>query len=260
MRHDFRVLAGAFVCLLTLLPAACSSIPHLAMPVTEDTPPVETPAPPAATFSDAARSMAITADTGTPSTYASAEDAIRAGDTAGLLTFLSALPEEERSTDNFANAYLALDRAADGDFAGAAALFGERFSGDVPDGLAILLAWQVYRRIDADGADGLADILDAWRHRMALRSAWFPKDEKSAAYALRLRSTPSGRSVRLAAVDTGDDAEAEYLLQARVRRGLILVPESAATPLLRGGHADPTPLRRAAWAALSARERWEMPG
>ncbi len=156
MRHDFRVLAGAFVCLLTLSPAACSSIPHLAMPVTEDAPPVETPAPPAATFSDAARSMAITADTGTAATYASAEDAIRAGDTAGLLTFLSALPEEERSTDNFANAYLALDRAADGDFAGARSYLGitgdPAIEEDLPGFYLWLDAWFIALEGDADGA------------------------------------------------------------------------------------------------------------
>jgi tetratricopeptide (TPR) repeat protein len=156
MRHDFRVLAGAFVCLLTLSPAACSSIPHLAMPVTEDTPPVETPAPPAATFSDAARSMAITADTGTAANYASAEDAIRAGDTAGLLTFLSALPEEERSTDNFANAYLALDRAADGDFASARSYLGitgdPAIEEDLPGFYLWLDAWFIALEGDADGA------------------------------------------------------------------------------------------------------------
>lgn len=148
----------------------------------------------------------------------------------------------------------------DGEYAGAAALFGERFSGDVPDGLALLLRWQVFRRIDADGAEGLADVLDHWRHGLALRRAWFPENERSTAYAVRLRSSPAGRAVAPCALSGMEDAEAEYLLQARVRRGLLLVPEEAATQVLRGGLADPPPLRRAVWAALTARERWERPG
>lgn len=149
---------------------------------------------------------------------------------------------------------------SDGDFAGAAALFGERLSGDAPDGLAILLRWRTFRAIDSDGADGLADILDGWRHRLALRRAWFAQEEKSAAYASRLRGSAAGRSVVPFPLSGVDDAEAEYLLQSRVRRGLLLVPADAAAHVLRGGIADPSPLRRAAWAALTARDRWQWPG
>lgn len=156
MRHDFSVLTGAFVCLLALSPAACSSIPHLAMPVAEETVPAEAPVLPAATFSDAALSTALTGDTGTPATYVSAEDAIRAGDTAGLLKFLSSLPEEERNTDNFANAYLALDRAADGDFASARSYLGitgdPAIEEDLPGFYLWLDAWFIALEGDADGA------------------------------------------------------------------------------------------------------------
>lgn len=156
MRHNSSVLTGAFICLIALSPAACSSIPHLAMPAAEEAVPAELPAEPAATFSDSARSMALTGDTGSPAAYPSAEDAIRAGDTAGLLTFLAALPEEERDTDNFANAYLALDRAADGDFATARSYLGitgdPAIEEDLPGFYLWLDAWFIALEGDGDGA------------------------------------------------------------------------------------------------------------
>jgi tetratricopeptide (TPR) repeat protein len=75
-------------------------------------------------LSPAALATAVREKNGLRAQYASTTDALKAGDTAGYLTLLAAMPAEEREQDRFANAYLALDRAADGDMAGARAYLG----------------------------------------------------------------------------------------------------------------------------------------
>ncbi|MCU0730859.1 MAG: hypothetical protein MUE84_04665, partial [Hyphomonas sp.] len=70
-------------------------------------------------LSPAALSTAVVDASGKRAVYAAPLDALQAGDTAGYLTLLAAMPEAEREEDRFLNAYLALDRAAAGDMAGA---------------------------------------------------------------------------------------------------------------------------------------------
>lgn len=148
MRHTCSALAGVIASILILSPVACSSVPHLALAqesgAAADTPSAETP-PQAVSLSDAALATRIADADGNPVTYDSAEAAIEAGDTAGLLTYLAAQPSEERDADNFANAYLALDRAAAGDFPGARAYLGitgtEADEEDLPGFYLWLDAW-----------------------------------------------------------------------------------------------------------------------
>lgn len=82
-------------------------------------------------LSPPALAAAVREQNGLRATYAAPVDALKAGDTAGFLTLLAAMPEEEREKDRFGNAYLALDRAADGDMAGARQYLG--LTGEVAD-------------------------------------------------------------------------------------------------------------------------------
>lgn len=118
MRLSSCALAGALATILALSPA-CASPPGSPL-----APAQENPASGGIRLSNAALETAVRDETGRSASYVSADAAIRAGDTAGLLAFLAHQPESERETDNFANAYLALDRAADGDFAAARARLG----------------------------------------------------------------------------------------------------------------------------------------
>lgn len=151
MLHTSRVPASLLAVLLAITPAACASIPHLA-PAQQD----EAAAPAAAPLSAAALATALKDADGATAAYTSAEDAISAGDAAGLLTFLAALPEDERSTDNFANAYLALDRAADGDFAAARSYLGltgdPEAEADLPGFYLWLDAWFMALEGNSDAA------------------------------------------------------------------------------------------------------------
>lgn len=144
MLDTSRVPAGILAVLLALSPAACTSIPHLALPQ-QDEAAADTSAP--LRLSAAAQATAVRDAAGLPAAYASAEDAIGAGDAAGLLTLLAAMPEDERDLDNFANAYLALDRAADGDFTGARSYLGltgdPETEADLPGFYLWLDAWLI---------------------------------------------------------------------------------------------------------------------
>ncbi|MBY9067727.1 tetratricopeptide repeat protein [Hyphomonas sp. WL0036] len=125
MRHTCSALGGVFALALTLSAAACTSVPQLTLPDKKAALAAEAePAKAAAPLSDVALTTIVAGPDGNAAVYASPEDAIRAGDTAGLLTYLAAMPESERADHNFWNAYLALDRAADGDFPGARAYLG----------------------------------------------------------------------------------------------------------------------------------------
>jgi len=72
-------------------------------------------------LSPAALATAVKSGKGQRASYADPVDALKAGDTAGYMTLLAAMPESVRAKDRFINAYLALDRAADNDIAGARA-------------------------------------------------------------------------------------------------------------------------------------------
>lgn len=155
MRHNSSAVAGALVSLLTL--AACSSLPQLAMPQKPEAAAEATPLPQESVrLSQAARVTALSDEDGSLASYASIEDAIRAGDTAGLLTVLSELPEGDRQTDSFANAFLALDRAADDDFTGARSYLGitgdPAIEAELPGFYLWLDAWFMALEGDADGA------------------------------------------------------------------------------------------------------------
>lgn len=88
----------------------------------------ETAGPP---LSPAALATAVRQLDGLRTTYATPVNALKAGDTAGYLTLLAAQSEEARGDDRFLNAYLAIDRAAAGDMAGARARLG--LTGDAAD-------------------------------------------------------------------------------------------------------------------------------
>lgn len=110
--------SGVVVSLLALSLGACAS---LQAPAEIASAPVEASGP---SLSSAALATAVRNTDGTRATYASPIDALKAGDTAGYLSLLAAMPEAERNQDRFNTAYLALDRAAAGDTAGARTLLG----------------------------------------------------------------------------------------------------------------------------------------
>lgn len=96
-------------------------------------------------LSPAAEATAIRRPDGSRAGYASALDALKAGDTAGYLTHLAGMQEPERTQERFVSAYLALDRAAAGDTPAARALLGigadEADNFTVPDFYLWLDAW-----------------------------------------------------------------------------------------------------------------------
>jgi tetratricopeptide (TPR) repeat protein len=103
-------------------------------------------------LSAAAKATAVRDAAGKRATYATELDALEAGDTAGYLTLLEALSETERDENRFNAAYLALDRAAAGDMAGARAFLGitgnEADDFSVPGFYLWLDSW--FRAMDGD--------------------------------------------------------------------------------------------------------------
>lgn len=157
MRHNSNALAGVLASILALSAAACASVPQPGMPETRADAvagPLLPPTP--VQFSAGANVTALPGDGASVATYASAEEAIRAGDTAGFLTVLAGMAEEDRNTDNFANAYLAIDQAAAGDFAGARTYLGitgdPDIEADLPGFHLWLDAWFIALEGDADAA------------------------------------------------------------------------------------------------------------
>ena len=107
-------------------------------------------------LSPAALATAVKSRSGSKTIYAAPLDALKAGDTAGYLTLLGAMTETQREEDRFYNAYLALDRAAAGDTAGARAYLG--LTGEAADdfeapGFYLWLdSWLMALDGDLDGA------------------------------------------------------------------------------------------------------------
>jgi len=106
--------------------SACTSLPSSKAAPSELA--AETAGP---ALSSAALATAIRQPNGLRVIYATPVEALQAGDTAGYLSLLAAETEEERGDDRFLNAYLAIDRAAAGDMAGARAYLG--LTGDAAD-------------------------------------------------------------------------------------------------------------------------------
>ena len=157
MRHNANALIGVLAVILTLSATACASVPQLAMPQgVQAQAPEATVLPTAIGLSAGAEVTALPGESGKAATYAAAEDAIRAGDTAGFLTVLAAMPEDERKSDNFASAFLALDRAADADFTAARTYLGitgdEAIEAELPGFYLWLDAWFIALEGDASGA------------------------------------------------------------------------------------------------------------
>ncbi|MFN4226183.1 MAG: tetratricopeptide repeat protein [Hyphomonas sp.] len=129
-----------FVSALTLALAGCASPPAPPPPATAGLEQASGPA-----LSPAALASAVRRPDGSRAVYATALDALKAGDTAGYLTHLAQLPDSRRGEDRFIPAYLALDRAAAGDTAGARTLLGigvdEADNFTVPDFYLWLDAW-----------------------------------------------------------------------------------------------------------------------
>ncbi len=154
MLHTSRVSAAVLAALLALFPAACANMQHLAPPPQDEVADVQEDAAPE--LSSAAMATAVRDADGAAATYATAEEAIGAGDAAGLLTLLAAMPYEERENDTFANSYLALDRAAARDFAGARAYLGltgdPETEADLPGFYLWLDAWLIALEGNGDAA------------------------------------------------------------------------------------------------------------
>lgn len=154
MLHTSRVSAAVLAALLALFPAACANMQHLAPPPQDEVADVQEDAAPE--LSSAAMATAVRDADGAAATYATAEEAIGAGDAAGLLTLLAAMPYEERENDTFANSYLALDRAAARDFAGARAYLGltgdPDTEADLPGFYLWLDAWLIALEGNGDAA------------------------------------------------------------------------------------------------------------
>lgn len=158
MRHNSNVLTGVLASLFAVTVAACASVPAspAGLQAGDTAMPEVDLAPVSIDLSTGAQTTALPGESGEPAIYAGAEDAIRAGDTAGFLTVLASMPEDERQADNFANAYLAIDRAADADFAAARSYLG--ITGDMeteaelPGFYLWLDAWFIALEGDADGA------------------------------------------------------------------------------------------------------------
>lgn len=104
---------------LVLALAACTGVPNGSVP-----PAATESAEPALALSPAARAAMAFDAAGLPAAYETPLQALEAGDSAGYLTLLAQMPESERADDKFLNAYLALDRAAAGDMAGARGFLG----------------------------------------------------------------------------------------------------------------------------------------
>lgn len=140
-----------FVSAIALALAACASAPGTAAAPAAIAEDIAGPA-----LSPAALATAIRRPDGSRAGYASALEALKAGDTAGYLSQLSLLPEGTATEDRFTKAYLALDRAAAGDTAGARTLLGigsdEADNFTVPDFYLWIDSWLLAIDGDLTGA------------------------------------------------------------------------------------------------------------
>lgn len=107
-------------------------------------------------LSPAALATSVRSVDGMPVVYGKPLDALKAGDTAGYLTLLAGMTEAQRKEDRFYNAYLALDRAAADDTAGARAYLGltggAEDDSEAPGFYLWLDSWLMALDGDLDGA------------------------------------------------------------------------------------------------------------
>jgi tetratricopeptide (TPR) repeat protein len=97
-----------------------------------------------AVLSPAARSTAVLGADGQPvgvGAYPAPIDAVKAGDMAAFLTMTQELDTEDRNSNPFFNAFLALDRAAAGDTAGARMILDINDDGDAESSQSSLYAY-----------------------------------------------------------------------------------------------------------------------
>ena len=95
-------------------------------------------------LSPAARSTAVLGDNGKPlgiSAYPAPIDAVKAGDMAAFLIMTQGLDATDRNSNPFFNAFLALDRAAAGDTAGARTILNIQDDADTADAGSNLYAY-----------------------------------------------------------------------------------------------------------------------
>ena len=160
MRLNLFLAASALS--LSMAVGACASSPEAPVVVQE-----QAEAPTAIPgLSAAAASTAVLGDDGLPvgvSAYTAPVDAVKAGDTAAFLLMTQALEPEERESNTLFDAFLAIDKAADGDTAGARQALGldpEQGDLETVSGFYVFLdAWLLAMEGDAEAAIG--------RHRQA---------------------------------------------------------------------------------------------
>lgn len=148
MRRLPTLMTGAALAALLLLPAGCATLAegsNLDAPGGVMTDAGAAPLAVSAPLSDAVMTLAQRDADGAMKRYESADDAVRAGDAAGLIRQLYSLPDDQRDEDGFNNAFLALDRAADGDLPAARAYLGitgiDPLDDDLPGFYVWLDAW-----------------------------------------------------------------------------------------------------------------------
>lgn len=143
-----RLVFAASALAVAIALTGCAAVPATA--------PVAELAAAGPVLSPAALATAVKSEDGSKAVYATPLDALKAGDTAGYLTLLGAMTETQRQEDRFYNAYLALDRAAADDTAGARAYLG--ITGEIEDDTGIpgfylwLDSWLMALDGDLDGA------------------------------------------------------------------------------------------------------------
>ncbi|MFN3313194.1 MAG: tetratricopeptide repeat protein [Hyphomonas sp.] len=154
-----HLLTGAALAALLLLPAGCATVVDGSnwdaaggSAAGNGAAPPEVTAP----LSEGAMALAQTGLDGSPKRYESADEAVRAGDAAGLIRQLYRLPADQRDEDGFNNAFLALDRAADGDLAAARRYLGitgdDLLDEDLPGFYVWLDAWFLALEGEPDAA------------------------------------------------------------------------------------------------------------
>ncbi|MEP0313694.1 MAG: tetratricopeptide repeat protein [Hyphomonas sp.] len=115
MRTRLSLAASVLTLTLSLTLGACATEPA---PALEDTPVAAPLVESSVPLSPAARATAVIGANGLPvgiSAYPAPLDAVKAGDMAAFLQMTSGLSQEDRDVSPLFDAFLALDRAADGD-------------------------------------------------------------------------------------------------------------------------------------------------
>lgn len=146
MRARLTLAASALTLSLTLAACATPVTPAAELAAPPETVPAE--AEPSVALSPAARATAVLGTNGRPvgiSAYPAPLDAVKAGDMAAFLEMTSGLTQEDRDVSPLFDAFLALDRAADGDTEAARNILRTSGSGEGESGetgfYAFLDAW-----------------------------------------------------------------------------------------------------------------------